>query len=105
MSVRTEDLCMGLVVTRLFAGAAETPVAGRPALAQVVRDPALLVEPLAQLGIDSLAWLEALTSLENDLGVQVTDELLAADHVTVASLARAFALALRAEHHPVDIPS
>ncbi|ALT79273.1 hypothetical protein AT984_20815 [Paucibacter sp. KCTC 42545] len=44
---------------------------------------------LSELGIDSLTWMELLTSLEAEFGIQISDEFLAKSSISVASLATA----------------
>ena len=87
-------VCTGLVLSRLFSSAGTGVSVGLPTLAEVLCNPGIAQEPLANLGVDSLAWLELLTTLESDLGVEVGNDFLVDEHVSAGLLGAALSTAL-----------
>jgi acyl carrier protein len=84
----------GIVLARLFPPATAGVTPGLPTLAEVLRKPAIAREPLASLGLDSLAWLEVLTTLESELGLEIGNDFLVDGHVSAELLGEALSRAL-----------
>ena len=83
---------MGLVLSRLFMP--EASGSARPSLRAALLDPSIAYEPLSNLGIDSLAWLELVTQLEAELGLPLDNDFLQQDAVSAYSLGEAIARSL-----------
>lgn len=88
-------VCTGLVLARLFPPAGTGVSVGLPTLAEVLCNPGIAQEPLANLGVDSLAWLELLTTLESELGVEVGNDFLVDEHVSAGLLGEALSRSLK----------
>lgn len=87
-------ICTGLILARIFAVSGTSATVGRPPLGEVLRRPGIAQEPLANLGVDSLAWLELLTTLEAELGLEVSNDFLVETHVSAALLGEALSRSL-----------
>ena len=86
-----EIACTTLVLARLFGVGASV---GRPSLRDALTSPGLALEPLSSLSVDSLAWLELVTTLETDLGLPLHNDFLEQDNISAHAIGVALARSL-----------
>lgn len=92
-----DQVCLGIILCRLFSRDGREVVAGRWPLATVLRNRDAWRMSLSELGVDSLQWMELLTDLEAVLKIEIRDDALADSQVSAVSIANAVLHALASE--------
>lgn len=88
-------LCCGVVLARAFPTCAlANGTTSLPLLRDLLAQPGIAHIPLAHLGIDSLAWLGLLTTLEAEWKLDLGNDFLVDDHVSAWTIGGALARAI-----------